>query len=160
MLEINNSFDVFIHTLSVDEVCQVRVNSRNFGFTQTWKNDIYFSLTKVNTCPKKKRNVTPLFWVDLTLEWYENDMVFCVFIVIIFRSNGKKRHLDANDFRHCCGNFFGNCNSESYLITTMFKVPSQQLRSTLAIAFCNIPYSSIFYGHGLTCVLTLSSRLW
>ena len=28
--------------------------------------------------------MTPLFWVDLTFEWYEDDMVFRVFIVIIF----------------------------------------------------------------------------
>ena len=25
--------------LNVDEVCQVRVNSRNFGFTQAWENN-------------------------------------------------------------------------------------------------------------------------
>ena len=31
-----------------------------------------------------KRNVTPLFWVDLTFEWYKDVMVFRVFIVIIF----------------------------------------------------------------------------
>ena len=36
-------------TLSVDEVCQVRVNSRNFGFPQTWENN-----TK-SPCPPKKR---------------------------------------------------------------------------------------------------------
>ena len=28
--------------------------------------------------------MTSLFWVDLTFEWYEDDMVFRVFIVIIF----------------------------------------------------------------------------
>ena len=40
-VKIHNSFNVFIHTLSVDEVCQIRVNSRNFGFTQTWEINIY-----------------------------------------------------------------------------------------------------------------------
>ena len=31
-----------------------------------------------------KRNVTSLFWVDLSFEWYEDVTVFRVFIVIIF----------------------------------------------------------------------------
>ena len=62
-------------------------------------------LTKVPTCPKQKRNVTPLFWVVLTFEWYEDDMAFRAF-VIIFRTNGKKIHLYANDFYGCYGNFF------------------------------------------------------
>ena len=60
-----------MQTLKVNDVSQVRVNGRNFGFTQTWEN---------NT----KRNGTPLFWVDLTFEWYEDVMVFRVFIAIIF----------------------------------------------------------------------------
>ena len=81
-------------------------------------------LTKVPACPKQKRNVTPLFLVDLTFEWYEDDMAFRVFIVIIFRTNGKKTHLYANDFRNCYGNFFRKWHSESYLITAMFKVKS------------------------------------
>ena len=33
---------------------------------------------------KQNRNVTSLFSVDLTFEWYEDTMVFRVFIVIIF----------------------------------------------------------------------------
>ena len=62
-------------------------------------------------------------------EWYEDAMVFRVFIVIIFVQNqGKKEDLDENDFRRCNGNFFRKMHSESYLITTMFKFPSQQLR--------------------------------
>ena len=35
--------------LSVDEVCQVRVNSRDFGFTQTWENN-----TKVHVPNKRE----------------------------------------------------------------------------------------------------------
>ena len=63
-------------------------------------------------------------------------MVFRVFIVnFLFRTNFKKEHLDKNDFRYCCGNFFRKWHSESYLATAMFKVPSQQLRGTLQIAF-------------------------
>ena len=67
-----------MQTLNVNEVCQVRVNSRNFGFTQAWENN-----TK-SPCANQKGNVTLLFWVDVTFEWYEDGMVFCVFIVIIF----------------------------------------------------------------------------
>ena len=42
--------------------------------------------------------------------------------------------------------FFRKRHSESCLITAMFKVPSQQLRDTLATTFWKIAYSSIFYG--------------
>ena len=84
-----------MQTLNIKEVCQVRVNCRNFGFTQTWENN-----TK-SPCANQKRNVSPLFWVDLNFEWYEYVMVVCVFIVIIF-----VYHLDENDFRHCYGSFF------------------------------------------------------
>ena len=38
-LEIHIYLMFFKQTLNDDEVCQVRVNSRNFGFTQTWKNN-------------------------------------------------------------------------------------------------------------------------
>ena len=96
---------------------------------------IFISLTKVTTRVKQKRNVTPLFGVDLTFEWYEDDVVFRVFIVIIFRTNGKERHLDANYLRCCYDNFFRKWHFGSYLITAMFKVPSQQLRSTLTTPF-------------------------
>ena len=40
------------------------------------------------------------------------------------------------------------CFSESHLIITIFKVPSKQLRTTLATAFWKTPYSWRFYGHG------------
>ena len=56
---------------------------------------------------KQKRNMTPLFWVDLTFKWYGDDMVFRVFIAaILFRINGKNGHLDENNYRHCYGIFF------------------------------------------------------
>ena len=69
MSELHNSFNVFMQTLNVDEVFQVRVNSRMFNFTQTWENN-----TKSH---KQKRNMTPFSWIDLTFEWYEDHMVFC-----------------------------------------------------------------------------------
>ena len=129
-----------------------KFNNGNFGFTQTCKNN-----TTVHV--PSKRNMTPLFWVDLTFESYEDDMVFGVFIIFLFRTNGKKGHLGENDLRHCYGNFFRKLYSESYLITAMFKVPSKQLRATLTTAFWKIPYSFIIYGHGSTCMLNVSSSL-
>ena len=73
-----------MQTLSADKFYQVSVNSRNFGFIQTLGNN-----TKVSPCPRQKRNVTPLFWVDLTFKKYGDAMVLCVFIVIIFVSNQR-----------------------------------------------------------------------
>ena len=101
-----------------------------------------------------------LFWVDLSFKCYEETWYSkCLLLLFLFRTNGKKEDLDENDFRHCHGNFFWKWHSESYLITAMFKVPSQQLRGALTKTFWKIPYNSIFYGHGSTCVLNLSSRL-
>ena len=85
--------------------------------------------------------MTPLLSVDLTLKLYEDDMVFRVFLLLfLFRANGKKRHLDENDFCHCYGNFFRKCHSSSrfhssYLITAILKVLSQQLRGTVTTTF-------------------------
>ena len=56
-----------------------------------------------------------------------------------------------------CVIFFGKWHCESYLIRAMFKLPSQQLQVTSATAFWEIPYTWIFYGHGSTYVLNLSS---
>ena len=41
------------------------------------------------------------------MKWYEGAVVFRVFIFIfLFRTNGKKEHLDENNFLHYYGNFF------------------------------------------------------
>ena len=48
-----------------------------------------------------------MFQVELNFEWYEDTMVFRVFIFIfMFRTNGKKVYLDEKNFRHCFVNFF------------------------------------------------------
>ena len=52
--------------------------------------------------------------------------LLCSVLLFLFRTNGKKGHLDEKDFRHSYGNIFQNWHSESYLITAMLKVPSQQ----------------------------------
>ena len=39
-----------MQTLNADKFCQVGVNSRNFGFVQTWWNN-----TKVSRCPKQEK---------------------------------------------------------------------------------------------------------
>ena len=47
-----------------------------------------------------------MFWVDLTFEWYEDGMVFRLFIFIfLFRTNVIKGYLDESVFRHCYGIF-------------------------------------------------------
>ena len=59
--------------------------------------------------------------------------VYCYYFCL--EPTGKIGHLDENDLRHCYGNFFRKWHSESYLITAMFKVRSQQLRGTWTTAF-------------------------
>ena len=86
-----------------------------------------------------------------------SSVLFC-----LFGTSGKKGHLNKNDFLHCCvcvcvWFFFGKWHCESYLIRAMFKLPSQQLQVTSVTAFWEIPYTWIFYGHGSTYVLNLSS---
>ena len=63
MLEIQNSFDVFMQTLNVNDVSQIRVNSRNLGFTQTWENK-----TK-SPCAKEKCYSLFLSRSDLWMLW-------------------------------------------------------------------------------------------
>ena len=69
-----------MQTLNVNEVYQVRANSRSLGKIK-WEK---MGKNTKSPCTKQNRNVTPLFWVDLTFEWYEDAMVSRVFIVIIF----------------------------------------------------------------------------
>ena len=61
---------LFMQTLNVDKVCQVR----------------------------KKKNGTSLFWVDLTSEWYEDATVFRVFIVILGWEQNDFLHCYGNFF--------------------------------------------------------------
>ena len=96
--------------------------------------------------PNKKETWLPLFWADLTFEWFVKMSWYsaCLLLSFFFRTNGKKGHLDENGFRHCYGNFFRKWYAESYLISPMFKVFSQQLRGTLKTTFWKIPCSSLF----------------
>ena len=62
--------------------------------------------SKASPCSEQKRNVTPLFWVDLPLNsmkmpWYSAFLL----LLSLFRTNGKKGRLDENDFRHWHGIF-------------------------------------------------------
>ena len=67
--------------------------------------------------------------------WYS----VCLLLLFLFKTNDKKGHLDENELVI----FFQKWHYESYLITAMFKVPSQQLRGTLTAAFWRILYSWI-----------------
>ena len=143
MLETHNSFNFFMQTLNVDEVCQVRVNRRNFGFIQTWGNN-----TKVNV-PNKREMWLPCFEQISPLNGMKMPWYSACSLLLLFRTNGKKGNLNENDFRHCFGRFFRKWHSERHLITAMFRVPSQHFER----------YPTIFYGHGSTYVLNLSSKL-
>ena len=63
MLEIHDWFNVFMRTLNVNEVCQVRVNSRNLDFSKTWENN-----TK-SPCAKEKCDSLVLSRSDLWMVW-------------------------------------------------------------------------------------------
>ena len=55
----------------------------------------------------KTREKWDFFRVELTFKLYESAMVFRVFIfILLLRTNGKKEHLDENDFRHSYVFFF------------------------------------------------------
>ena len=109
--------------------------------------------------PNKREMWLPCFekiWPlnGMKMSWYSA----CLLLLFLFRANGKKGHLDEHDFHHYYGSFFWKRHSERYVITAMFKVPSQQIRGTLTTAFWKIPYRFLFYGQGSTCVLNLLSR--
>ena len=116
-------------------------------------------LTKcLSKCANPKK--PPLPWKislnGMKMSWYSA----CSSLVSLFRTKGKKGHLDGNDFRHSYGNFTRKQYSESYLITAIFKVPSQESLATLKTTYRKIPYSWMIYGHGSTYVLNILSRLW
>ena len=153
MLEIHNSLNLFMQTLNVNEVCWVRVNSRNLGLTQTWENN-----TK-SPCAKQKWSMTPLFWVDLNgmkMAWYSA----CLLLLFLFRTNGKKGHLDKNNFCHYYGNFFRNWYSEKLLDHSYVQSPFSTNTRHFNNSILKDTLSSLFYGHRSTCVLNLSSWLW
>ena len=87
--------------------------------------------------------------VELTFEWYEDAMVFHVFIFIfICLASPVKKDILMRTTSVTVMGIFRKCHSGSYLITAMFKVCSQQLRATLTAAFWKRPNSLRFYGHG------------
>ena len=59
MLEIHNSFNVFVPTLNVNDVCQARVNSRSLSFIQKWENN------SKSPCAKEKCDSLALSRSDL-----------------------------------------------------------------------------------------------
>ena len=70
----------------------------------------------------------------MKMSWYSA----CSLLLFLFRTNGKKGHLDENDFDQCYVMLFSQKDkghSETYLITAMFKVRSQRLQGTLTRPF-------------------------
>ena len=37
----------------------------------------------------------------MTFEWYEDTMVLCFHLNILFSTTSKKEHFDESDFHHC-----------------------------------------------------------
>ena len=63
---------------------------------------------------RQDKNGVPLFWVELAFTWYEDAMIFRVFILIFCLELTVREQLDQNDFRHYYGNF---------LESTILKLP-------------------------------------
>ena len=66
--------------------------------------------------------MTPWFWVELTYEWYEDAIVFrfyrTPYFVFLFRTNGKKEHLDQSNFHRK----YGNCSESAILKVTWYQL--------------------------------------
>ena len=72
--------------------------------------------------PNNTKNGTPWFWVELTFEWCECAMTFCVFIFIfLFRGNEKKNTWTRTILVPVMVIIY-KCYSEIYLIVAVFKV--------------------------------------
>ena len=99
--------------------------------------------------------MNPLSWVGLTFDWYKDAMVFCIFILTFCLKQSVRKDIWMRTTSVTVVVIFWKCHSESYLITTMFKICSQQLWAILTPAFWKTPNSCRFYGHGSTYVLIL-----
>ena len=132
MLEIHNSFNVIMQTLNVNEVCQVRVNSRNLSFTQTWENN--------NKIPFAKDKCDSLVFSrsDPWMVWRCHGIshVYCYYFCL--EPTVRKGTYMRTTSVPVMVIFFEN--GILNLSTARFKVPSQQIRGTLPTAFWKIPY--------------------
>ena len=150
MLEIHNSFIVFMKTLTSTKFVRSELTVETLASSKYGK--------IILPWPKQKRNMIAFFRWHL---WPLNGMkMTCIPRVYCYQfcleQNGKKWHMEENDFRHCYGKVaFWKLLDHSYVQIVL----CQQLQDTLTTAFGKIPCSSIFYGHGSACVLNLSSRL-
>ena len=87
------------------------------------------------------------------MTWYSMSLL----LSMLFRMNGKIRHLDENDFCHWRGNFFRKWHSESFLTQVRSNSPLSTITRHIDNSILKDIHNSIFYGHGSTCVLNLSS---
>ena len=67
----------------------------------------YMILNCMTQTREKLRCGAATFWLDLNFEWYEDTMVFRMFIFVffLFRTNVKKGYLNESVFHHFYGNF-------------------------------------------------------
>ena len=59
------------------EFCEI---SKNTFFTE----QLWMAASNYTPWPKQEKNETPLFWDEVTFEWYKHVMTFCVFVFIFF----------------------------------------------------------------------------
>ena len=135
MLKIHKSFNVLMQTLNVNEVCQVRVNSRNFSFTQTWENN-----DKI-PCVKEKYDTVVLSGSDFWMVWRYHGIsrIYCYYFCL--EPTVKKGTWMRTTSVPVMVIFFENGILD--LITARLKVPPQ-IRGKLPTAFWKILYSSLF----------------
>ena len=105
----------------------------------------------------KTREKWDFFRVELTFELYESAMVFRVFIfILLLRTNGKKEHLDENDFRHCYVFFFSKVPLWKLLYHRNVHRSFTTIKRHIENRIWETIYSWRFYRNGLTYVLVLS----
>ena len=134
--ETHNLLTVFMRTLNVNKVWQVRV-FRKSSITQT----------------REKWDSHVLSISDFWIVWRR--MWLSLFLFFLFRSNVTKWYLDESDFRNCYGSFF-----ESAIPKVTWSQLCWSFLSTLTLttAFWRTYYDWRFYGHGSRYVLILSSK--
>ena len=140
-----------MQTLNIDEFCQVRVNSSNFGFTQTWENN-----TKVHVPNKRKTLLPCLSRSGLWMVWRWHG-ILCVYCYFCLEPTVRK---DTWRMRTTSVTVMVIFFKIGILKVTWSQLCSKSPLNNYKAHWQQIRYSSIFYGHGSKCMLNLLSRLW
>ena len=88
----------------------------------------------------------PHFWM---VWWCHGIPRVFISIFFLFRTKGKKGHLDKNEFRHCYGTFFKNIILK--LLNQSYIQSSVSTCTRLIDSSILTPYRWRFHGNGSTC---------